>query len=198
MVFSPRRLTEPGLAFSPFLVSITLKDPKGEPVRDAEIDWWQADTTGSYSYSTYNLRGKFYTNAEGQIQILTVIPGKYGPAGHLRAGHFHLIIRDKENKWQQLTSQLYVCQANDGAELGSDFLNFVRTPRTINVLQCWSIPSGEEKCMDFPELSSDELETIENVNRWNAMLADVDTSLKVVAGAQTEIHMNAKSGFFSF
>ncbi len=119
-VFSPRRLTEPGLACSPFLVSITLKDPKGEPVRDAEIDWWQADTTGSYSYSTYKLRGKFYTNAEGQIQILTVIPGKYGPAGHLRAGHFHLIIRDKENKWQQLTSQLYVCQANDGAELGSD------------------------------------------------------------------------------
>ncbi len=52
--------------------------------------------------------------------------------------------------------------------------------------------------MDFPELSSDELETVENVNRWNSMLADVDTSLKVVAGAQTEIYMNAKSGFFSF
>lgn len=107
--------------FGPYLVSITVKSPHDDPVPHAIFDWWQADTAGNYSMTTYGMRGKFTTDANGRVEVLTVAPGKYGPPGYKRAGHFHLIVSENEQrKWEPLTTQLYVCKANDTKEMGSD------------------------------------------------------------------------------
>ena len=51
-----------------------------------------------------------------------MVPGKYGPEKHKRAGHVHAIIRPpKERKdLDGLVTQIYVCKANDEKELGTD------------------------------------------------------------------------------
>ena len=97
-----------------------MQDPSGNPLSNTLIDWWQADTTGNYYFSTYALRGKFVTDADGKAEVLTVAPGKYGPPEHLRAGHFHAILTPPSRKYRQLTTQMYVCRANDPAELDTD------------------------------------------------------------------------------
>lgn len=107
-------------AFAPFLLTLMVQDQGGKPIANAEVDWWQADTAGDYYFSTYALRGKFKTDAGGKAEILSVSPGKYGPPGGIRAGHFHAIITPPGRKQRSLTTQMYVCRANDPVELESD------------------------------------------------------------------------------
>ena len=95
---------------------ISVKTPDGDPVPYATFDWWQADTVGCYSTDTYRLRGKFKADKWGIIEILTVMPGEYGPKGHERAGHFHATIapgRCSSSNLESLTTQFYVCPQND-------------------------------------------------------------------------------------
>ena len=35
------------IEFAPYLMTVTVKTPKGDPVPFATVDWWQADTAGS-------------------------------------------------------------------------------------------------------------------------------------------------------
>ena len=97
-----------------------MRGPKGEAIKNARFDWWQASTAGDYFFSTYNLRGKFQTDENGDVEVLTVTPGKYGPEEHKRAGHFHFILKAPSGKYKSLTSQMYVCRANDPKEMNSD------------------------------------------------------------------------------
>lgn len=106
--------------FKPFLFKLTIQDPKGEPIRGANIDLWQATTAGEYFFRTYRLRGQFTTDENGKVEILTIIPGKYGPPKLQRAGHFHIIINDPNGRFDQLTTQVYVCHANQSSEMESD------------------------------------------------------------------------------
>lgn len=74
-----------------------------------------------------------------------------------------------------------------------DSLNYVRAPRTDNMNRSWSIAEanvGSEAYMGFPELDTLDVDTMERVRWWNERLMKDD--LKVVAGAQTEIRLNAK------
>lgn len=56
----------------------------------------------------------------GRAEVLSVSPGEYGPPGHTRAGHFHAIITAPGRKLQPLTTQMYVCHANDTVDLQTD------------------------------------------------------------------------------
>lgn len=119
--------------FAPFLMSLTILSPDGEPVPNTKIDWWQADSNGVYAYGSYALRGYFTTNAEGRIEILTVAPGEYGPLNLNRAGHFHLTM-DGGSEHEMLTTQLYVCPANDKEHMKIDL--YVILP------WCLLVPTG--------------------------------------------------------
>lgn len=186
----------------PYLFELTALTPKGDPVPNASIDWWQADGHGCYSFTDYRLRGKFRTDSNGKVQILTVVPGKYGPANHKRAGHFHFFVGGKtieggkEKEWETLTTQVYVCKDNDARELGTDFLNFVRNSRTGNIAHSYTIPSPEsdtsENAMPFPSLSTTDSATLSAVKWWNNKLQSItgDGKLKVRACGSTEIRLN--------
>lgn len=205
---APNRQVEDGKAilattedlkqFVPYLMTIVVKTPKGDPVPYATVDWWQADTAGLYSNNTYRFRGKFTADAQGIVEILTVAPGGYGPRGYERAGHFHVMIGPGEAnpELEKLTTQLYVCPQNDVKGMESDFLNYVRETRRQNMVPSWSIPSADDSqpYMGFPELDSSDTDSLKKVRWWNENILAQD-ELKVVAGAQTEIHLNARGWF---
>ncbi|KAI0685485.1 aromatic compound dioxygenase [Cytidiella melzeri] len=174
---------------TPFLLVLHIRGPSGEPVKNTEFDWWQANGKGVYNNVTYNLRGKFQSDEHGDVEILSIIPGKYGPEKYIRAGHFHFIVSDPANKHRPLTTQQYVCRANDSAEMDADFLNFVRSRRPGNMLQSWA--ASDEKCMELPPLSPEKREMVTKVAWWNTKMAELNVNATVVAGAETTIKLNA-------
>jgi len=104
-------------------------DQAGKPVADAEVDVWHASPTGMYENQDpeqidHNLRGKFYTDAEGKFSFRTVLPAGYpiptdGPAGEMvlyqkrepwRPAHLHFLIY--KPGFKTLITQVFV----DGAK----------------------------------------------------------------------------------
>lgn len=187
-------------AFKPFLLAISLKSPSGDPLPNATIDLWQATTAGEYSFTSYRLRGIFTSDKNGLVEILTVAPGKYGPEGYKRAGHFHLIVRPevgKEGETEELTTQIYVCEGNDVKEMGSDFINYVRPSRPQNMLTCYS--TSKDAYMNFPPLPSDDVDSSSAVQWWNDLLkekANGEEELTVAAYGRTELRLSKPSAWF--
>ena len=73
----PHRPDEPGDA-TRFFGRVT--DVDGNPLRNANLDVWQADAEGRYSGfmpgpPEGNLRGQVRTDADGRYEYVTVIPG---------------------------------------------------------------------------------------------------------------------------
>lgn len=102
---------------------VRVLDNEGLPLPGATLDWWQADTEGSYYFKDYTLRGIVKTDSNGYAEVLSVAPGFYGPPGSKRAGHFHVRIRAPPGaggKWEELTTQMYVCGGNDENDMKSD------------------------------------------------------------------------------
>ncbi len=115
-------------------VNCTVKDTKGQPIANAEVDVWHSSPEGFYEQqdpkqAPMNLRGKFTTDAKGHFGFRSVKPAGYpipidGPVGDLvRAGkrhnfrpaHLHFLIF-KEG-FKTLISQIYV---NDDDKLETD------------------------------------------------------------------------------
>ena len=97
--------------------------PDGDPISGATLDIWQANSEGEYSLRDYTLRGKVTTDANGNVDVLTVPPGIYGLPFAKRAGHTHMIIqppKDKANQYDELTTQLYTCKGNDSKWMQAD------------------------------------------------------------------------------
>ena len=109
--------------------SLKVVDEKGKPVANAEVDVWHASTTGMYEnqdadQANHNLRGKFFTDAEGRFSFRTVLPAGYpiptdGPAGEMvlfqkrepwRPAHLHFLIH--KPGFKTLVTQIFV----DGAK----------------------------------------------------------------------------------
>ncbi|MEA3082287.1 MAG: catechol 1,2-dioxygenase [Sphingomonadales bacterium] len=135
----PRRSDEPG---DTLLISGTVRDPDGNPLRDAELDMWQAtgETPGRYSnvhpgLPDFNLRGRFHSKEHGGFEVETVVPAPYqihseGPTGELferigrstwRPAHLHFTVRHPG--YQTLTAQLFF---TDDTYLDSDAANAVK------------------------------------------------------------------------
>ncbi|MFU2016097.1 dioxygenase [Peribacillus butanolivorans] len=117
----PQRENEPG---DTLYFSGTVKDVNGNPLANSKIDMWQADTNGEYSYFAEgipdnNLRGVFYTDENGNFEIITVVPGNYsiptdGPSGQFlkwidhhsyRPAHLHLLFQPENG--DRLVTQIY-------------------------------------------------------------------------------------------
>jgi hydroxyquinol 1,2-dioxygenase len=106
-------------------VDATFRDRKGQPIAGAEVDIWQSSPEGFYEnqdpvQADMNLRGKFFSDADGRISFRSVKPAGYpipidGPTGDLlraqgrhnmRPAHLHVLA--KKDGFKTLISQLYV------------------------------------------------------------------------------------------
>lgn len=61
----------------------------------------------------------------------------------------------------------------------------------------YSVPYSDEtefSFMDLPTLAMDDLDTAKKVEWWNKHLAETDPELKVSAGANYQVKLNAKTG----
>lgn len=115
-------------------VEAWFKDTAGRPIAGAEVDIWQSSPEGFYenqdpAQADMNLRGKFFTDAEGHIAFRSVKPAGYpipidGPVGELlraqgrhnmRPAHLHFLA--SKDGFKTLISQIYV---NDDPYLDSD------------------------------------------------------------------------------
>lgn len=104
-------------------MTVRILSPEGKPLPNATLDWWQADTSGYYYLMDYKLRGTITTDSNGVAEVLTIVPGAYGPVSAIRPGHIHLIVRpspEDVKKYDELTTQLYVCKGNDIKATASD------------------------------------------------------------------------------
>ncbi|KAH8118137.1 aromatic compound dioxygenase [Phellopilus nigrolimitatus] len=193
---------------TPFLMTVRVISHSGAPVPNAVLDWWQADTEGNYYFADYTLRGRVTTDSDGCAEVLTVVPGMYGSPHFRRAGHFHVWVhaptkREGDIAWDDLTTQLYVCEANDSHALESDIANYYRKPRLGNMVHAWNVPTGSDSSlngenavktyMSLPPLAADDMATFKRVEWWNTQLAD--HGLKIVCGANVEIRLSEKVGW---
>ncbi len=86
-------------------------DAKGEPVRNAVVEIWQADSTGSYIHTrgsngkrdtNFQGFGRFLTGSSGEYYFRTIKPVPY-PG---RTPHIHFKVKMKGQ--EKLTTQCYV------------------------------------------------------------------------------------------
>ena len=115
-----------------------IMNKRGEPIRDARIEIWQANTNGRYTHpSDPNTKAALDPNFEGYAQlrtdrdgryaITTIKPGPYPTArGDMRAPHIHFEIQGSvDRKVTQLFFPDEPLNAHDR------HLNSVRRPETI-------------------------------------------------------------------
>lgn len=67
----------------PLIITGQVRDEKDQPVANAVVDIWHANTKGAYSYfdpsqSKYNLRRRIRTDADGRYTARTIVPSGYG------------------------------------------------------------------------------------------------------------------------
>lgn len=111
MMESGANLSRDGVGM-PVVVRVTVKGEDGAPVCGAEVEVWHANGAGLYenqdpdNQPEHNLRGRFRTDADGQIAFRTIRPAGYrlpddGPVGRLacalglsldRPAHIHFAV----------------------------------------------------------------------------------------------------------
>jgi protocatechuate 3,4-dioxygenase beta subunit len=72
-----------------------------KPIAHALLDFWQADSNGTYDNTGFNLRGHQYTDNQGHYSLETIVPGEY-PG---RTRHIHVKVQAANGP--VLTTQLY-------------------------------------------------------------------------------------------
>ena len=72
-----------------------------QPVANALVDFWQADSSGAYDNTGFTLRGHQYTDENGRYQLVTVVPGLYTG----RTEHIHVKVQAPNGP--MLTTQLF-------------------------------------------------------------------------------------------
>lgn len=108
-------------AITPAVGSITLLtgrvlSPSGQPIRNAFVEIWQTDTTGSYVHTAgrqptgsdrnFQGYGRFLTDAQGRYSFRTIKPVSYTLQGTFRTAHIHFAISRSGRR--VFTSQMLV------------------------------------------------------------------------------------------
>jgi catechol 1,2-dioxygenase len=132
------RSTTPGPII---FADVRVLDPHGKPIEGVEVDVWHSSPVGMYenqdpNQADMNLRGKFFTDADGRFFYRSTKPGPYpvpvdGPVGDMlraqlrhcyRPAHFHFLAF-KEG-FKTLVTQVFVA---DDQYLHSDVVFGVTT-----------------------------------------------------------------------
>lgn len=90
---------------TPLVLTGTVLSTRCEPLEKAELDVWHADATGAYDNDGYRFRGALSTDAKGQWQLRTIVPGRYLNGRTYRPAHIHVKVRARGR--EELTTQLY-------------------------------------------------------------------------------------------
>ncbi len=107
-------LAEPGSAGVPLRLSgRVLSNDCATPIRDAVLDFWQADETGHYDNDgsmrlppgKLLLRGKVKSASDGAFDLATIVPGRYLNGRTYRPAHLH--VKLTAAGFAPLTTQLY-------------------------------------------------------------------------------------------
>ncbi len=133
-------------AGEPMLVRGHVLNADGQPVVNAQLDFWQAAINGKYwqqdpSQDAHNLRFRMITGEDGVYAFTTVRPAPYtvpydGPVGDLlRAGgrhawrpaHFHFIV--SAEGWRPLTTEVFFA---DDRYIDEDAVFGVRESLLVN------------------------------------------------------------------
>jgi protocatechuate 3,4-dioxygenase beta subunit len=123
---------------------------KGEPVRDAQIELWQANTFGKYNHPSdtnpapldpdfqgYALQR---TDREGRFRFLTIKPGPYPvEKGVIRTPHIHLEVMGRSDR---LITQLFFAGEMLNAE--DRVLRQVPHNRDALIAELEPAPAGED------------------------------------------------------
>ncbi len=77
------------------------------PLKNALVEIWQCDTEGRYDNESkaFQLRARWFTDAEGKYAFKTVLPGKYLNGRLYRPAHIHFRVTAPGSK--ELISQIY-------------------------------------------------------------------------------------------
>jgi protocatechuate 3,4-dioxygenase alpha subunit len=82
-------------------------DGDGEPVNDALLEIWQADSRGRYGTKSFRGFGRSATDANGMFRFRTIKPGPVaGPDGKVQAPHIAVNIFMR-GQLKQLVSRIY-------------------------------------------------------------------------------------------
>jgi protocatechuate 3,4-dioxygenase beta subunit len=87
------------------IITGKVTDMRCQPIKNAVLDIWQANSTGKYDNEGFTLRGKINTDNDGNYIIDTIVPKEYVAGDIKRPGHIHLKIGAPNQPI--LTTQLY-------------------------------------------------------------------------------------------
>lgn len=104
MAGSPERnsLLEEGLEGTRLILVGYVLDQNCQPLPNAWLDFWQADSSGEYDNQGYRLRGHQFTDSQGRYYLETILPGLY-----LSRPIEHIHVKARPEGGQEITSQLY-------------------------------------------------------------------------------------------
>jgi protocatechuate 3,4-dioxygenase beta subunit len=101
---SPRRtnIADSGTFGDKLIVEGYVFDRHCRPIKNAWLDFWQADGRGLYDNVGFNLRGHQFTDNTGHYYLETIKPVRYG----FRTAHIHVKLRANSSS-PILTTQLF-------------------------------------------------------------------------------------------
>ncbi|HKH29966.1 MAG TPA: hypothetical protein VKA45_02825 [Gaiellaceae bacterium] len=112
---SPRRrtLVTQGMRGTRLTITGYVLTPACRPIKQAKLDFWQADANGLYDNDGYRLRGHQFSDAAGRYRVDTIVPGLYTG----RTKHVHVKVQRPGGA--VLTTQLFFpgVSANAGDRL---------------------------------------------------------------------------------
>lgn len=139
-------------------------DPAGQPIADAVVDIWHANTLGTYlffdtSQSEYNLRRRIKTGADGRYSVRSIVPSGYGcpPEGPTQAlldqlgrhgnrpAHIHFFV--SAPGYKHLTTQINL---NGDAYLWDDFAFATRAELIANPVKVTAPALAAQHGIDGP------------------------------------------------
>ncbi|TBU45196.1 hypothetical protein BD309DRAFT_1079516 [Dichomitus squalens] len=161
--------------FDPFLLVLEVKDTN--------------DSSGTYYFFSWTLRGKMITDGKGRVEHILVRPGDY----FSRAAHIHMRIQPANLKHNRMTTQTYLCTGNDPVHMSHDVANKFRPRPDGNMAICWATedPKDGKSYFDLPKLPQEDVDMADAINRWNAKLKEQGLSKNIKSVGRHQIKLTA-------